>query len=112
MKNIFEGQVIHGQKEGRTLGYPTANIEFRGRLDDGIYAGWAIVEGKKYKAGLLHKRGTNILEAYIIDFSGDLYGKVIELEVRQKIREDIKFNSNEELIEQVKKDIEKIKELL
>jgi len=106
MKNIFEGKVVHGQEEGRKLGFPTANIEFAGEIEEGVYAGWAIVDGKKYKAGIVYRKGTNILEAHILDFSGDLYGKKIELEVGKKIREIIRFKNNEELIVQIKKDIE------
>ncbi|MEI6587820.1 MAG: riboflavin kinase [Candidatus Moraniibacteriota bacterium] len=109
MKNIFEGNVIHGQKEGRKLGFPTANVEFFGELDDGVYAGWAIVDGKKYKAGIMYRNGTTILEAYILDFSGDIYGKKIELEVGEKIREIIEFETNEELISQIEKDVAMIR---
>jgi len=109
MKNIFEGEVIHGHKKGRTLGFPTANVEFAGEMEEGVYAGWAVVSGKKYKAGIMYRKGTNILEAYILDFSEDIYGKRIELEVGEKIRELIRFETDDELIEQVKKDIELIR---
>jgi riboflavin kinase/FMN adenylyltransferase len=109
MKNIFEGNVIHGQKEGRKLGFPTANVEFAGEMEEGVYAGWAVVDGKRYKAGIMYRNGTTILEAYILDFSGDIYGKKIELEVGEKIREIIRFETDKELIEQVKKDIEMIR---
>lgn len=109
MKNIFAGKVVHGQKEGRKLGFPTANVEFFGELDEGVYAGWAIIDGKKYKAGIMYRNGTTVLEAYILDFSGDLYGKKIELEVGEKIREIIQFETNEELISQIEKDVEIIR---
>jgi len=106
---MFKGEVIHGQKEGRTLGFPTANVEFEGEMEEGVYSGWAIVDGKKYKAGIMYRNGTSILEAYILDFSEEIYGKKIELEVGEKIRERVNFESNEELINQVKKDIEIIR---
>jgi riboflavin kinase/FMN adenylyltransferase len=109
MKSIFEGEVVHGQKEGRKLGFPTANVEFTGELDEGVYSGWAVVEGKKYQAGIMYRNGTTILEAYILDFSGDIYGKKIEIEVGAKIREVIRFETDKELIEQVKKDVELIR---
>ena len=110
MKNIFEGNVVHGQKEGRKLGFPTANVEFFGELDKGVYAGWAIVDGKKYKAGIMYRNGTTILEAYILDFSGDIYGKKMELEIGKKIREIIRFENDRELIAQIKKDVKLIKD--
>ncbi len=109
MKNIFAGEVVHGQKEGRKLGFPTANVEFFGELGEGVYVGWAIVEGKKHKAGIVYRKGTIILEAHILDFSGDIYGKKIELEIGEKIREIMNFKTDDELILQIKKDIELIK---
>jgi riboflavin kinase/FMN adenylyltransferase len=109
MKNIFEGNVIHGQKEGRKLGFPTANVEFTGEMKEGVYSGWAIIDGKKYQAGIMYRNGTTILEAHILDFSGDIYGKKIELEVGAKIREIIQFRTKEELIAQIKKDVELIR---
>jgi len=109
MKNIFAGEVVHGQKEGRKLGFPTANVEFFGELGEGVYAGWAIIEGKKHKAGIMYRKGTVILEAHILDFSGDIYGKKIELEIGEKIRDVVKFKNNSELIAQIKKDVELIR---
>lgn len=109
MKNIFEGEVVHGQKEGRKLGFPTANVEFIGEMEEGVYSGWAVISGKKYKAGIMYRNGTTILEAHILDFSEDIYGKTIELEVGEKIREIIRFETDKELIEQVKKDVELIR---
>ncbi|HBI16615.1 MAG: hypothetical protein UR60_C0001G0014 [Candidatus Moranbacteria bacterium GW2011_GWF2_34_56] len=107
--NIFEGNVLHGQKEGRTLGYPTANVEFNGDMEEGIYAGLAMVEGRRYKAGILSRRGTGILEAHLLDFSGDLYGKKVELEVGRKMRElfdegdkDKWINDIEEIVNEIK----------
>ncbi|MFZ2188046.1 MAG: riboflavin kinase [Candidatus Moraniibacteriota bacterium] len=110
MKNIFEGNVVHGQKEGRKLGFPTANVEFRGKMEEGVYAGWAIIDGKRYKAGIMYRNRTTILEAYILDFSGDLYGKKIELEVGEKIREIVQFETNKDLIVQIEKDIKLVRD--
>ena len=76
----------------------------------GVYAGWAIVDGKKYKAGIMYRNGTTILEAYILDFSGDIYGKKMELEIGKKIREIIRFENDRELIAQIKKDVKLIKD--
>lgn len=108
MKNIFEGSVVHGQKEGRKLGFPTANVEFDGEMEEGIYAGWANINGKKYKAGIMHRKGTGILEAYILDFSGDLYDKKVELEIREKIRDLFDESNKEKWIEEIKEAVKKI----
>jgi riboflavin kinase / FMN adenylyltransferase len=107
----MQGEVIHGQNKGNKLGYPTANVRFKGKLDQGVYWGWAIVEGKKYKTGIMYREGTDVLEAHIIDFQGDIYGKQISLELVGKIREVVTFKNDGELAAQIKKDIEKIKEL-
>lgn len=106
---IFRGEVIHGKKVGRKMGFPTANIEFEGDLDEGVYLGLAKIDEKKYKAGIIRKDNINILEAYILDFSEEIYGKTIELEVGTRIREIIRFKTDKELIAQIKKDIEIIK---
>ncbi len=109
MSKKISGEVIHGQKEGRKLGFPTTNLQFNGQLEAGVYSGWAVIGGKKYQAGIMYRAGTDIIEAHILDFSKDVYGKVIELEIGEKIREIIRFNTDKELIAQVKKDLEIIK---
>lgn len=103
------GIVIKGKQQGKKLGFPTANVEFEGEMEDGVYSGFAIVEGKKYKAGIMYRKGTKVLEACILDFSEEIYGKKIELKVGEKIREIIRFKTDEELIAQIKKDVELIR---
>ncbi len=101
------GNVIRGRDIGKKLGFPTANIELKEKLASGVYAGNVYFQDKKYKAGLfIHK---NILEAHILEFSGDLYGKKIEVEIGKKIREAERFKSEEELKKRIKKDLEMIK---
>ena len=109
MNKKISGKVIHGQKEGRKLGFPTVNLRFTGRLAAGVYFGWVIVEGERYRAGIMHREGTDIVEAHILDFSQDVYGKTIELEMGEKIREMLKFKNNSELIKQIEKDLEIIR---
>ncbi|HRY82756.1 MAG TPA: riboflavin kinase [Candidatus Moranbacteria bacterium] len=103
------GKVIHGRKEGRRFGFPTANLKFNGKLEAGVYSGWVAIQGQKYKAGIIYKAGADIIEMHILDFSGDLYGKKIGLEIGKKIRNIINFKNNSELISQIKKDLEIIK---
>lgn len=111
----FKGRVRHGQKIGRTIDYPTANIQ---PIDPDIYlpevgiyiaevrVGDEIHEAMAYYGGRptideSHKLG---LEAYILDYSGDLYDREIEIGFRHFLREDKKFDSIQELAEQLKKD--------
>lgn len=109
----IEGEVIHSKKLGRQLGFPTANIEAK---DDmliprcGIYATKVNIDEKIYFGA------TNIgynptvkgeklsIETNILNFDEDIYGKVIKIEFLERIREEKKFNSLEELKSQLKKD--------
>ncbi|MFA6160142.1 MAG: riboflavin kinase [Parcubacteria group bacterium] len=112
MKNQYlkiVGKVIHGQENGRKLGFPTANLNFNGKIDAGVYAGNVEFEGKKYKAAIVYFPEKSLLEAHLLDFSGNLYDKEIEMEIGEKIREIIKFKNKKELIQQIEKDIELIK---
>ncbi|MAS82291.1 MAG: bifunctional riboflavin kinase/FMN adenylyltransferase [Legionellales bacterium] len=111
----ISGRVVHGNKRGRTLGFATANIElhryfspvvgiFSGRvhgiedrtLDAIVYVGSRPVFKGKY----------DILEVHILDYKNDLYGRHLQVELLEKIRGDSDFISEEELIKQIKKDIE------
>lgn len=103
------GKVVSGQKEGRKLGFPTANLNFSDKVESGVYRGIVEFEGQKYKAGVIYFAKEHLLEAHLLDFSGDLYEKEIEVEIIEKIRDIVKFKNSEELIEQIKKDLEIIK---
>lgn len=114
----IKGQVVHGNKIGRTLGFPTANIKLSNNYSIpkiGVYETKTIVHGKKYKS--LTSVGTNPtvggdtlkIESYILDFDMDIYGENIELEFIKYIREEMMFGSLEDLKFQMKKDLEKIK---
>ncbi len=104
----ISGKVIRGKGRGRTLGFPTANIMLSGKVESGVYAGAVITSGKKYKAGIFVDSNGKLLEAHLIGFSGDLYGKEIEMEIGEKIRDIIKFDSEEKLKKQIAQDIEYI----
>lgn len=111
------GKVVHGKKNGTKMGLPTANVEIgENKLipPDGVYFGFTIVEGKKYKSliniGKNPTFGENkrTVESHIIDFCGDLYESIVELELCEKIRDEIKFSSPDELIKQIKADLKYI----
>jgi len=119
----FKGKVIKGDGRGRDLGFPTANllIENEDKLipAKGIYAAECIIEGEK-RYGLLsvgtrptfHSDGKLIPEFYIFDFERDIYNKSLEVILIERIRDEEKFNSAEDLIIRMKKDEEAGKEIL
>ena len=100
------GEVIAGQKLGRTLGTPTANIalETTNRLAFGVYAVRAIVDGAAYGGvasfgarPTVAQDGAPLLEAHLFDFDGDLYGKFIEVQFVDRLRGEEKFAGLAEL---------------
>jgi riboflavin kinase/FMN adenylyltransferase len=115
-----EGVVESGAERGTTMGFPTANIRLPqgAALSHGIYAVRVRVDGKAYNAvAYLGTRptfdaGAPLLESFIFDFSGDLYGKKIRVEFVDFVRADAKFKSADDLIKQIKVDCEKAKEIL
>lgn len=106
----MSGKVIEGKKLGRELGYPTANIRITPGIFEGIYAGLVEFDSKKYKAAIyVSVKDPHILEAHLLSFSGDIYGKKIVVSVGDKIREDINETDTNRLREIIKEDLEKIK---
>lgn len=114
------GKVLHGDKKGRTIGFPTANLLLkRCKVPvHGVFAVMVEVQGDKY-AGVANigtrptingKRSQ--LEVHIFNFSADLYGKFITVALKHKIRDEIKFDSFEQLQQQIMKDAEQAKKLL
>lgn len=107
------GTVVHGKKIGRTIGYPTANIEtdsIKLLPKKGAYIVEVFVEGKQYK-GML-SIGTNptvngeklTVEVYILNFDGDIYDEKITVKFRDFLHEEIKFEGLEKLIEKLDED--------
>jgi len=116
-KYSFKGTVVRGDGRGRKLGFPTANlsVDSEDKLipAKGIYAAECVVENEKYY-GLLslgsrptfHDDGRIVPEFYIFDFDRDIYDEVMKVEMVEKIRDEEKFNSVDDLIAQMKKDEE------
>jgi riboflavin kinase/FMN adenylyltransferase len=117
---LIEGEVIGGKKLGRELGFPTANIvpDPSCRLRHGIYAVRMTVDGVTYGGVASFGRrptfddGPALLEIYLFDFSGDLYGKMAEVAFIDFIRGEEKFNSAEALVEQMHRDSARAREML
>ncbi len=107
---LIRGIVIKGKSEGRKLGFPTANILLSTAIESGVYSGEVSLD-RKYPAALFVGNEKKILEAYIFDWTGDLYGKEIEVEVKEKIRDVLPFKSDDQMKRYIEKDIQKIKEM-
>ena len=116
-KYSFKGTIVHGDGRGRQLGFPTANlaVDNEDKLipAKGIYAAECVVENEKH-FGLLslgsrptfHEDGKIIPEFYIFDFDKDIYDEVMQVNMIEKIRDEEKFNSVDELISRMNKDEE------
>ena len=111
---FMHGAVVHGAARGHMLGYPTANIQSDGSRvlpADGIYATRVHVGDKTYGSATYvgtrptFENGDRVVEVFLLDFDGDLYGTDIRVEWVDKVRDDQKFDSPEELIQQMAKDI-------
>lgn len=111
----LKGHIVEGNRIGRTLGFPTANI----RIDDpckilpceGVYAVEATLAEKTYKGMLYIGRRPTLdagdpvrLEVHLLDFDGDIYGHAIKVAFMRRVRDDIRFGSLDELREQLERD--------
>ena len=108
---MLSGTVISGEKLGRKLGYPTANIKLEYNYPlDGVYLTRTVIEEKNYVglASLGNKPTFNgsekLLEVFILDFDEDIYGKYVEVYFLEEIRKQIKFSNEDELIKQMNED--------
>ena len=108
---IIKGEVIHGAQLGRKMGFPTANIDAQNiRVDNGVYYSRVVINGKLYNAMTnIGTRpsvdgNTRLLETHLFDFTGDLYGQQIEVELIRKIRDERRFNSIDALKSQLERD--------
>ena len=115
----IEGHVVHGDERGRTLGFPTANLPIEeGRIKDGVWAGtvtWTDLSGRveshpaaisigrrpTYYGG----RGIRLLEAFLLDFTGNLYDKKIRVSLDERIRPQKRFTNSEALVQQLRDDV-------
>jgi riboflavin kinase/FMN adenylyltransferase len=115
------GHVAHGRGLGRTLGFPTANLHLMRRKSPtaGVLA--VRVHGIERRpldgvASLGTRPTVNgtepLLEAYVFDFAGDLYGRLIEVEFVAKLRDELKFDSLEAMVAQMKHDSAQAREVL
>ena len=114
----ISGNVIEGRKVGRNLGFPTVNVAIDNEtlnLKSGVYQGATTIDNKTYKAIInygarpTYSLDEKLIEAHIIDFTGDLYGKKITLEFTDYLRDVIAFSSELDLKNQLKLDMQRVK---
>jgi len=108
----FWGKVRIHQKRGKTLGFPTTNINLTKNIPEGIYISKTKIQDKQYfsltfigTAKTFNEKSFQA-ETYILDFDQNIYGKWISVQLLKKIRGNKKFNSAKELVIQMKKDEE------
>jgi len=111
---FVDGVVVKGSERGKSLGYPTANVDYASVIlpSQGVYAVRILIGKKKYPA--VANLGTRPsfdkqilklhLEVHIFDFSKNIYGKKVQVEFLKKIRNEMKFKSPQDLIRQIQKD--------
>ncbi len=115
------GEVVKGEGRGRLLGFPTANLEVRPERvtpADGVYVSYVRLGRDRFR-GVTNvgtrptfDGGKRLVETYILDFDGDLYGYDLVVEFVERLRPEIKFPSVKELREQIQKDVEMARKIL
>ncbi|HEX6709900.1 MAG TPA: bifunctional riboflavin kinase/FAD synthetase [Rubrobacter sp.] len=112
---VLRGEVVAGDRRGRSIGFPTANV-----LPDpdaviparGVYAGFVHVGGERYAActnvgvAPTFDRAESRVEAHLMDFDGDLYGREVDVSFAERIREERRFSGIDELTGQIRRDVE------
>jgi riboflavin kinase/FMN adenylyltransferase len=113
----IRGEVVHGDERGRELGFPTANLIPDDALvcpGHGVYAcladGLPAAVNIGVRPTFVTGRG-ELIEAYILDFEGDLYGKQLQLDFLSRLRGERRFASAEDLVEQMHRDVERTREI-
>jgi riboflavin kinase / FMN adenylyltransferase len=117
---VLRGEVVMGDKRGRTIGFPTANV-----LPDpdaviparGVYAGFVLVGEERYAActnvgvAPTFDRAERRVEAHLMDFEGDLYSRVVDVSFVKRIREERRFSGVDELTGQIRRDVEEARNI-
>jgi riboflavin kinase/FMN adenylyltransferase len=114
---MMEGEVVRGDGRGRQLGMPTANLVPDARLavpGHGVYAAWAHGHVAAVNVGVrpTFDSGRGLLvEAYLLDFEGDLYGQTVRIAFAERLRGERRFDSVDALVEQMERDVEDAREI-
>ena len=119
--HTLSGVVVLGDQRGRTLGFPTANLDIDSNLllpGDGIYATWAVIDGTRHQSATsIGIRPTfdltqRLVEVFVMDFSADLYGKTVDVEFIKKVRDQEKFDGLDALVKQINQDVDDCRQVL
>jgi riboflavin kinase / FMN adenylyltransferase len=114
---MLEGEVVSGDRRGRELGFPTANIVPDPRLvtpGHGVYAAFANGHPAAVNVGTRPTFDSDLgvlIETYLIDFSGDLYGQTLRVAFVQKMRDELAFDDVDKLVEQMNADVEEARRI-
>lgn len=108
MPKTFTGTIIEGSKKARALGFPTANMRVTETVS-GIYVGVVSLGDEEYRAALFGDEKRGLLEAFILDFSGEIYGKEVTFTLIKKIREHGTFTDEESLQSAIASDVENVR---
>jgi riboflavin kinase/FMN adenylyltransferase len=120
----IRGVVEHGDERGRTLGFPTANLAVAPGMiqpQDGVFAGFVhLDDGSSFDGAISVGRrttfygeaGVRLVEAHLLDFSDDLYGRVIVVELVEWLRGQVKFAGVDHLIDQLARDVLRSRDIL
>ena len=119
----LQGLVSVGDQRGRTIGFPTANLDYaREKVipSGGIYACWAHLGSERFKAAV--NIGTNptftpdkqtlSVEAYLLDFDRNIYGEILQLDFIERLRDELKYTTVDALIKQIELDVEQTRKIL
>jgi riboflavin kinase/FMN adenylyltransferase len=109
MEEAYKGVIGSGSQRAGGLGFPTINIPLADKAISGIYAGIVTVEGNEYRGALYADPKREVLEAHLLDFAGNLYGKTAVIRLLKKIREDALFDDEAALISMIESDILSVK---
>lgn len=119
---VLRGEVVRGQARGRELGFPTANLdlpECQVVPGNGVYAARVVVDGVALSAAVnigvrpTFGDGERMVEVHILDYAGgDLYGSELPVEFVERLRDELRFGSVEELVAQMTKDVEQSRQIL
>ncbi len=119
----MSGEVIHGAGRGKTINFPTANVDYaKEKLTppNGIYACWARLGNERFMAAtniglnptFTPERQVPSLEAYLLDFDRDIYGETMTLEFAARLRDEIRYSSVDALINQIHDDVNQTRKIL
>lgn len=119
----LRGPVETGDQRGRTIGFPTANVTVPGEMAlpaDGIYAAWYVRPNRERHAAAVnvgrrptfYEQGERLVEAFLLDFDGDLYGERAGVQFVARLRPELKFDSVDALVDRMRVDVAETRELL